>query len=823
MFDLKTVLSAEQFNSYMEAIALGKYMVLLGAGASYTSRNRYGDEIPGTIKLTDNITREFQVPSSVNADLKRVFRYAKDKQGRNGRSLSHYMVDNFTQTSPADWYQDFLQINWKMLWSLNVDDCVEVAHRQLGAKARQKLFSISWHESAKASSAQKMDLLLVHLHGKARSSVENMIFDVSQYVSSVKEQYRWLKVFGDDFPHNPFVILGAGLIGEFDLDETISKRTKSDIPSLIVLKDIDPLSRDEYERNGLIPIEANVEDFIQSTREYLYEYEMKIQPNLLREANGMNESFRLFSQQWKELKIPVRIINDKKHDLFAGHAPDWSDALNGKISRRAISDEIIIELTDESISGQNHVVFVHGAPFSGKSSLKYQVSKKLLDKNYQVFELTGEGSIDPEALSYWVNRIPKSIFIIDNAADFSREIETMLSSNLFENSSLRVLLIERDSRRDHLRSSIVGFEVKIKKIPEKLSRNDVKLLLSSLKTHKALGVLGASSDEEKLKFFAEYDNKLFSTMAKLSDGRGFRHRIEDEMHVVTSRSAKRLLSVVGLTNFLGYALPSNIIASSTDISPKEVDHLIETELGDLVTKIDGGISAHHRIFGELFFDMTDADQQQDAVISLGISLAPHVNSFAIRDNSIHYRILRSLMSYKSLLTIFNNDYDRVLSIYETLEEANNWNARFWEQRALCAAEARRFEKAIDWSYIALDRRTDHYSLNTIGTVRMKWALDLVGNGFWPSDQYQKAVQALNDAYEHHKDSNEAPFVTFFNYTNSILEKGRPAESLIVSEVQSWWTLWMSRIMISDERTRIKLEPLLLKVRKYGQAHGTLTN
>ena len=73
-------------------------------------------------------------------------------------------------------------------------------------------------------------------------------------------------MFTDEFAERPFIILGASLIDEFDLQQAFANSAVTrarESPSVIVLKDVSPLEREELSDLGLIIVESDARSFVQ--------------------------------------------------------------------------------------------------------------------------------------------------------------------------------------------------------------------------------------------------------------------------------------------------------------------------------------------------------------------------------------------------------------------------------------------------------------------------------------------------------------------------------------------------------------------------------
>jgi phage gp46-like protein len=813
MIDLRGTLGNDAYESLMRGVARGRYQVLLGAGSSATSLDRDGHQLPGGSTLREDIVQEFRLPLDSNSTLKRVYQQARQGQSKSALSVGSYLKRRFTETQPASWHEKFLKLQWKQLWTLNIDDCVEVASNKLGNQGRQRLVSISWTDRHRQADLRHDELLLVHLHGKASrgNRDDELIFDIASYVNSLSAQHRWLKIFGDEFPANPFLIIGASLEDEIDLQAVLEEgrlTSSAEHPSLIVLRSISEFQRAEYKSYGLVPIASTAEEFVDAVYADLHNFLEDLAPQALLESAGVSPETMRFLAQWRSLDSHERAGRDDKHDLYLGHEPRWSDAVRGRISKRAVAGQLVNKVTVSLPPGKHAVVLAYGESFSGKSSLILQSCLDLIAKGYLPFLFVGEQAIDAGALLHWLQRVPKTVLVIDDASDFARDIQDLLDDDRASDVSVRIVMVERLSRSRHVKTSLIDHQVIPVLVPPALSASEIGALVQLLQRRKRLGILTPMKVSDRVAYFDAHDRKLFSSMAALEDGRGFKARITEVFDHLSSTATRRLLVTTALANRLGYPLPLEIVKTSAGLSVRETERFVEDELSDLLLIEDSKITSRHKIFGELLVEHLECAERREAIVDLALSVAPHVSPAAITDSSLYYRIARSLMGKAMLLELLSNNHDEALQVYERLEDAYAWNARYWEQRALTASDSQRFEPAFSWAQQAVAKRRDSYSLNTIGVVLMQRAVYEAQDGTWPTDTFEKAHDYLEEARKLEGSRAEYPIDTFFTYVTRLMLRVPVRDKALNQQISMLWSTWYTATLLVDAPGRLRLQNVM---------------
>lgn len=824
MLNLEAALGRKTYEALMRGIARGRYQVLLGAGASASSKDRWGSALPGGDVLREDIVANFSLPTDEVASLKRAYQLAKTRVSSSGEAIGRYIEQRFTDTQPAEWYDKFLQLQWAGLWSLNVDDCVERAAHRSAPTARQKLKSVSWTEKHSNAQNDVDQLLLVHLHGKASRAkrTNELIFDISAYVHAFTSQHRWLKVFGDEFPVAPFLVIGATLQEEIELQTVFEEGRASaseEHPSIIILRDISDFQRAEYESYGLAPLAWTAEDFIDTVLANLPSFLSEIAPKEVLQSVGSNPKTFRFLAHWKPLSSDSVQIKDNRHDLYRGHEPRWSDAVRSLISRRASIKPLVDSLTRSLSPGKHSVQVLTGETFSGKSSILMKACRELETAGFTPYLFDQEAAIDIDAVFHWVQRVPRSVLVIDDASDFARDLATLLTDPRSDVLSLRIVLTTRLSRSQHIKNELVSHHHDTVTVPSSLTSNEVTDLLNLLAAEKRLGSITQLDARQRREYFDGHGRKLFSAMAELEDGRGFKTRVVDEFDRVGSQESRRLLAVTGLANRLGYSLPLRVTKTAAGLTARETEQLVEANLSDLLVVEKGHVTGQHKVFGELLIGYLSLDEKAGAIINLALAVAPHLSPAAISASTIYYRIARSLMGHEMLLRLLEDNYEAVLEVFEKIEWAYEWNARFWDQRALVAADNRRFEEAFSWAQQALDKRKDAFSLNTIGSVLMRRAVFEGRTGHWPTETYEKAHGYLLEARQLEKERADYPIETFFSFTRRLLEQVPVRDRGLNMQIANFWANWYAALLLVDEATKTRLHRTQMEAADAWIKHG----
>ena len=283
----------------VDGVYKGEYSLLLGAGASIGSLGGNGEPLPSGPRLRDMLVEQFKIRTEGQPiTLSRAYAAAK----RNSPiRLEKFIRNHFTRCQP-DWQQILTRSDWHRIWTLNIDDVIEVAYDQRNIEVER----FNWTSKFRDGSGPKQQI--IHLHGFANDvsdpseSASDVVFSVAEYATILKDSRAWHTVFTDEFAERPFIILGASLVDEFDLQQALASSaavSTRGFSTIIILKRISQLERDELQDLGLIVIEGDAREFMELLHEKLSNYRSTVQGFY---KQILNPQVARFLQQFTDLR-----------------------------------------------------------------------------------------------------------------------------------------------------------------------------------------------------------------------------------------------------------------------------------------------------------------------------------------------------------------------------------------------------------------------------------------------------------------------------------------------------------------------------------------
>lgn len=797
-------LSTEDWRSLVRGVARGQYNLLLGAGASVGVLGGDGRLLPTAIELARQLSEDFQLRST-DLDLREAYELVENKRTRNGTTRNEYFRQRFSNCTPT-WHSLLTTVRWKRIWSLNIDDVIQQVYAQefVGSK-RQPLKPFTWRSPFRDPRSESDELQLIQLHGTSsgEGSDQSLVFSIVEYLSAASAGHSWHRIFGDLFASQPFIVVGARLVDEFDLADILRRGNSSEstqgLPSVVVLKEVADDRRDLIASWGLKVLTASGEEVMQRLASESLAEEKSITellPPKTTEAVGRDT--RLFIDQFKWMRVDASPdkLDRKRHDFYAGSEPLWSDILSEMDAPFSIVNIALENIERFSVETQTFHLIV-GPRGSGKSTSLLRIGRELISKGYDVFLFRSEERLDVRALLWWLNQRKRSVILFDGVSDFAGDIARALKEAAALKLGVVMIGTERDSRTNLVFQEIPAqFMVTDQAYRlDRLNEPDCIRLLNKLSSERRLGRITKLNDGQRRDYFLkESGGQLLVGMLGLEGGGAFASRIRDEFLHDVGPNFRSLYGIVCMSHSFGYSLPLGPAAVASGISVRKVVNACDgdSQLAGILKLQRSGLSSRHRVIASLVIEHGIAAKERfELSTALVKALAPYITLSTIRSRTLHFRIVRSIMDERVV-----DDWvgrGRLSEWYEGIRREYEWTSRYWEQRALAESRYGNFGRARSFAEHAVGLDHHSFSLNTLGTVLMRMAVESARHGLSAGDDlFWDAIKALSEANRLGNYALQHPFVTFFSYSLRIAQIGKEQGGNRSQELLDEWGRWMRR-------------------------------
>lgn len=783
----------------LRAVALGNCNVLLGAGASCDSLGADGELIPLAGALAEQIAEHFSLPP--DKDLGSSYERACVTFGDD--EVIGYLRGRFEGTKPAAWYSQFVQLPWKRIWTLNIDDVAERAYTAWASTAFQRPTSRSWRDPFDKESASE----IVHLHGRVSSDPPDLVFAILEYINVRDQRTSRHPIFGDQWKAQPFIVVGSRLISEYDLADVFRRRQPGpEIPSLYVAHELDDVMRFDLKRWGLNVVEASASQFIAD----LYD---DVQPRVRRSErpwmrSGLHRASAIFNQQFRQLDPDQPGEIDISHDLYHGDQPVWRDVCENLDAEQAwcrrISDAVTTRNYIEKPTRLVHVAY--GPRLCGKSTGLLRMAKEVAATGIIPFLFRAEQGLNVDALISVLEENEDFVLLFDGIADHAAAL-----SIVFERTAktvpVRVVAVEREVRMNQVQNGLGtrlaedglvdigahedrkrGWRASDRHV--RLNPADAKSLVSTLDSRGRLGLIATMSPTAQEGVFRTHG--VFAGMEVVTLGASFKQRIERMVQQVKNESTKRALALVSILDTFGIAAPIDLLTVCADRKGRQVD-TSQVDFRELVEVRHGFVYSRHRTLTlQPIVDSFSKDDLLDLLAAAMNFVRPYVTYDSIKQGSLHALIAKGLMRAKSLmlwigLNHVDEYYDRIANDYD-------WNSRLWEQRAIAAELLLDWERASSYGAKACTMTGDEYRLNTYGTVLINRALHTTEVGTADFYQlYRLARKQFNEAHDY-RPTNPVPLLTHLQELVKISTAFRKAGLDVDAELLRDWDACHKKVL-----------------------------
>lgn len=793
--------------NFIGTVIDGGVNLLLGAGASFGAHGGDKTELKGGADLAEDLNALFRLglekPDSGNLPL--VYGDIAEQQLLKPR-LNNFLRNRFFRCTPS-WQSILYTLNWKRIWTLNIDDVLE---RSMPSTLRRTLSQHLWCDPFRPRTLTGEELQLIYLHGKASlldSKPDHLIFSLKEYAARQETTPGWHAEFRSEFVKKPFIICGAKLQDEYDLIAVLEfgnrSRERGGCPSVVVLRDFAPGQAERYARQGLIPVRAKGDVFFKALIEDV-EARLRTIPT---ETESHTLARPEILSKFKSLKLS-ELRPKKPLDFYASAETQWVHIQDNLDAHFYVVEASVTWLAEDTDTTPR-VSLISGGSISGKTAAAYRIAERLVSKGYEVWQFRGEERFSEDSLVQFIDSSKKIAFLFDDCSDFSGSIGCVIEKARKLRRKLRIVATCETPRLRAVQMDLMDADVKPFSL-EPLFRNDFSALFSKREQKGRLGRLtGSSLNDSWKEFNKHYNRRLLEWLESLENAHSYRETIEKILSSPQSggADARNLICASAAVHRFGYSLPFHI--ADDYVTHRSLENMVAEDgaLDGLGYLDEKGLRLRSSAFSRFVWGKIGVTERYNWSREIVARLSPLIVPLSISRRTLAYLIVKSLMDWE---TVKIDMRDNAESWYSSLEDLYGWNARFWEQRALLASDRNQESMAYSYAKRAVTLHgTDPFPHTTLGKVCIKIGLartDAVGvSRFWEGvgalDTSRKLALEKGHEWEH-------PYITFFTYAQKAISL--PHFHAEKSSLIQAWTEWMraaekSRTLTFDESGRSSLE------------------
>ncbi|CAN5256541.1 hypothetical protein BH10PSE14_BH10PSE14_10420 [soil metagenome] len=775
-------LTEDELSRFVTSIRSGEYNLLLGAGVSLKSLGGNGMDLPTGEGLRVELCT--LKGARAGASLQRVFELL------SGSEVKHLITDRFSSCIPGPSILRIPTLPWRRIFTLNIDDAVEKAYSD--PSALQELVVRNYKDPYE-DSRELTEVPIIHLHGFSGKPNDGYVFSRSAYVGQITRNNSWLTVLADFLAVEPFVIIGTSL-DEVDLDFYLAQRSHASArldvgPSFFIEPYPDAVFLNDCEKHNLLPFEGTADQFFDFVDATVGERKSPIEL-IAAPAKAVFPSAtdpKSVAKFLADFEIVPRTVDENAGDprFMLGHEPTWSDLQSGLDVSRDVTASIsrLIEGAFKSPMSQPQIIFYPDDPGAGKSTLIRRVAYDFSRRGTRTLLCSTLGRLEPAFTASMLDLIDDPLLVVvDNFADQAGPIADI--AGLMEKVDAIFLCSERSYRNRYINQSLAGTFSTIA-ASRSLTAREVEALISN---YVSAGWVGASQATENPKKFAKELSRdpIAVACCRILNDFSPMDRIVNSIWEASRKIEKDRYLAASLAQYcINGGIRYDIlvkVAGGYGLSEQiRTDHTLPLAYSE-----GSGRSYIVPLNGIIGGQVLERAAREDPAlmfrtfVEMAKAIAPRVNRRTIKRRSPEARLAGRLFDFDQVVEKFLGD--RAANFYSDVQEAWQWNSRYWEQVALL--HLAKFYKSPETeegqSHLETARQharhavsvEDHpFALTTLGKILFAQAQSVRGLRQSAFDEAFGRIAEAIDMERNWAWTNSQAFVILFRGVRDLLDLG----------------------------------------------------
>lgn len=619
------------------------------------------------------------------------------------------MRDIFRVSYVKDFHQQYAKINWKKIFTINVDNIIEYIY-----ESENKQLCTVYSENPVY--ADREAVCYYKLHGDAGIAPEKITFSTTDYFSnSARRNDCRFEALSSALKTENFIFIGTSLNEEWDFDIQCQQADiyRVSNKTYFVLKDYDErlLRRIRRKFKNPIFIQETAESFIYKVNEYSSSCP----------RNSINYSYEKWNfKQIKKQKYNVDTY--LKPDLYLGAEPTWEDIFS--------NHDVIWEKTrtviEEVKKGDSDIcTLIIGKPISGKTTMLYRLGVTLCENNV-VLEYIGDDFIeDLFRYKYFDGRQDVSLIILlDDANWILGRIEKVIA--LLESSNVKLIATVREKeyeKRQHLFDETINSKVKLITNINSFTTEDYGLYLDKLNEKSFLGqysrnyIMSRKEAIEKLEKDVrnKKEDPLLTLTFKMKYGDELERRISVISDLIVEHENYNLKRFLVLLYFLDVVGDTGLkLSLFLDLYPMTSDMLTQfiAEIKDLLISNINIRSLENSEYNKITIHGRFSEIIRKAIVKIKYAELEELveDIFRQLDNVYHFKcrqsnnyqnyVLYTLLRSQNISELFRDGKNRkiewkyISQLYENLHEYFDDYHLYWLHRGISEVKMRNYSSAM---------------------------------------------------------------------------------------------------------------------------------
>lgn len=743
-------------NEYIKnAFEQGRLIIFLGAGASFTSKTKNGEDVPMSDYLAEKLCGEIAIKYN-NEPLQLVYSAAKHKLGDRLNSL---LENEYKHCYPSQEYIALSKFPLCRIYTTNIDDAFDKA---LLKYSNQEVNILGLKSRMRERDQLFKRLDYIKLNGDINKPEDGFIFSPQEYVGeNNKPSSIWYEQVATDFYNYTFLFIGTKLneplLQHYLQRYKIINRSEEG-SSFLLVPSFTEIEEINFEQQKTTPIRGTLNDFTtwlsQTFPNGLSSKDIFLKSRPEFNVASITEQEK-YMDALKDITVVstgfLRAINSNAQSepirlFYKGYKPTWKDILDDVPAQLKNTDKTF-QLALDMYLGKNDkkAIFVFGSAGSGKSTLLKQVALRLsrVDGQLPVYHIDNINCDVLEIAEHLNSSVQNKFFLcIEKIADHAEEIGKILSSSKLSNC----IIIGAESKLIwSFRGGEYLHDVKYDKIDiSQIDEDDAVKILNKIEQFGNWTRLSKLSNKDRIKELTRHSKKqLLIGLLEATSGDGYADIISKEYGNIPSDEHRVLLVLSGIAAFTRAKANEATLSRALRYLGLNSDvHTLAQEMDGILEYKNGEVSTRHFSYIESLFEKTiDVNLIKSAISS-------YIHAFTVYEHPIIHNVSRSEASIfktvtnaKSLKKLLKGDLNSVLDIYSSFEKSLEQEGLFLLQYGLAL---RAYNKQQD-AYEKL--KTAHYAYPESSQIEHALAQQMLILANSETTNESQAFSLVNDAQE----------------------------------------------------------------------------
>jgi len=714
-------------------------ILFLGAGFSYDTINKLGENFPMGENLSKKIWEFISLPGDYDGTPLQEMYKAFLNSGIKHDKVKNFLEDNLTVSSLPDIYSQVTKPFWYKIYTLNIDNVLDVAYKRAG----KEIQNLKFPKDDFAERDQSLEKLqIIYLNGKLPANPNDLIFSSTQYAKASLTHQPLYAQFVYDYAVKTVIFLGTEInepLFENYLAAREGKHGKENRPrSYLIKPTLSPVKALNYKADyNVTHIPGTTNDFLKWLEKISVLLLPKAEilkstfPNLIRVLSDAADSdqdtsdLRIFAQSFNKIPQDYRIIQERS-GFLRGASPTWNDIFRELDIPRTFTNKLIEKVHEVLTSNVQKltIIAVFGTAGSGKSTILKRIGLRLTQEGHYVYISYSEFMIRASEVFNALRIIDKKVIIcFDNAENMIFAIPKLITE-LNQLKYPPILIFSSRTSSNNKINNIIDSDVDYipLDLPD-LDDKEIGELIDKLEANNLLGVLKGLNSSQRFNAFKHSAKKqILIALKEATSGELFEDIIKDEFEKIDPFEAQILAICISLNTELGFAnSKQDFVGFSKVIHSEALDYLANSLKGTILhvgPSNNEKIMIRHRVVAEYFIKHCATLQMlKEAYVRVLSILAPELKK--TQGSSRKFNLYKKLINHQLLYERFEQNIDQAREVYDSISTFFNDDFHYWLQYGCLELEGTKGNMDLAENYI---NQAESLNNNNIWVLNAKCVL-----------------------------------------------------------------------------------------------------